>query len=173
MKIDGLTSFSMPPLPPEAEVTTHRDGDEAEWESIIESAFGSHFDFSFLKGAVQYDPGFVYYISVGHRKIATVTATHNPAYPGNGWLSMVGVHRDFAGRGYGKALVMIALDALKRRGYPSAMLSTDDDRIPALCTYLSSGFVPFISHESHPRRWRDLAAKLPERFAPAILSSLG
>ena len=44
-------------------------------------------------------------------------------------------------------------DSLRERGYKSVVLSTDDERIPALTLYYSLGFRPVYSHESHKARW--------------------
>ena len=56
--------------------------------------------------------------------------------------------------GAGPAGLTAALYALRDRGYTSALLSTDDYRIPAISLYLSLGFRPLFTHESHKERWR-------------------
>ncbi len=167
MRID-LTSFSSPSIPDGYEVHTHFDGNEKAWEDIIEDAFGSRFDFGFLHRAGNYAPERVFYISKDGIDLATTTAVENPAYPGEGWLRMVGVKKSESGKGLGKAIVGVALNSLKQRGYKTAVLSTDDNRISALCTYLSLGFRPVYNHESHASRWQEIKKNLPEKFAKLI-----
>lgn len=164
----NLTAFTPAPLPEGYAVHTHTSGNEAAWEEIIASAFGMHFDFSFLIKAGNYDPRYVFYITDGEREIATATATENSAYPGEGWLRMIGVRREEHGNGLGKAIVSAALSSLAARGYKTALLSTDDHRTSALCTYLSLGFRPVYSHESHKERWEILKSTLPTKYAEMI-----
>ena len=132
---------------------THRDGDEAAWEQIIESAFEKHFDFDLLIRLGGYDPSYVIYAEREGRPIATATAVENPAYPGEGWFRMIGAHKDARGLGAGRLVCLAALHSLRDRGYKSVVLSTDDERIPALTLYYSLGFRPVYSHESHKARW--------------------
>ena len=50
-------------------------------------------------------------------------------------------------------MAIAALHSLAVRGYKTAVLSTDDERIPAIKLYLSLGFEPIYTHESHKERW--------------------
>ena len=149
-------------------IHTHMDGAEHVWESIIASAFGEHFDFSFLIKAGNYHPQSVLYLQCNGRDVATATAVENPKYPGEGWFRMVGVLKEEAGKGYGKLIALAALHKLHQRGYNTAVLSTDDHRISAICTYLSVGFRPVYNHESHTARWEQLKKQLPPKFASMI-----
>jgi len=146
---------SLPDLTPPEGITvrTHRDGDEESWERIIESAFGNRCDFDLLRRLGAYKPEYVIYAEKGGECIATATATENSDYPGEGWLRMVGTHADSRGIGAGRLVCLAALHSLRSRGYASAVLSTDDHRIPAIKLYLSLGFKPFYTHESHRERW--------------------
>ncbi len=153
MRHPNITDIPPLVLPEGFTLHTHVPGQEQVWEEIIESAFGAHFDFDFLIKAGDYHPKHVLYISKNGVDIATTSAVENPAYPGEGWFRMVGVHQDARGMGVGRMIALAALHALKDRGYKSACLSTDDARIPALSLYLSLGFEPVYSHESHKERW--------------------
>ena len=128
-------------------------GMEAVWEDIIESAFGTRFSFSFLLKAGDYHPSHILYLSENGRPIATASAVEHQSYPGEGWFRMVGVRSDARGKGAGRKIALAALYALRDRGYTSALLSTDDYRIPAISLYLSLGFRPLFTHESHKERW--------------------
>ena len=152
----------LPPLePPEGlSVHTHRDGDEQSWEEIIESAYGSKFGFSLLARLGDYKPEHVFYVEKDGRNIATATAVENPAFAGEGWFRMVGTHAGARGLGAGRLVCLAALHSLQARGYKSVVLSTDDHRLPAIKLYLSLGFEPVYTHESHKIRWKSVMEKL-------------
>lgn len=133
---------------------------EAEWEDIIKSAFGSNFTFDFLIKAGDYKPEHVLYLSYNGKPIATTAAVEHQNYPGEGWYRMVGVRADARGMGAGRLIGLAALHALRDRGYKSALLSTDDHRIPAINLYFSLGFEPVYIHKSHEERWKTVFAKI-------------
>ncbi|MBR2352990.1 MAG: GNAT family N-acetyltransferase [Clostridia bacterium] len=144
------------------ELIHHREGVgmEAEWEAIIESAFERHYSFSFMIKAGDYKPEHVLYLTHNSRFIATASAVESPMFPGVGWYRMVGVRKDAQGLGAGTTIALAALHALRDRGYTEAMLSTDDERLPAISMYLSLGFEPYYTHESHKERWEKVLAAL-------------
>lgn len=154
MRNPDITGVSLPALPEGFSIVTHKGGDEKRWEEIIESAFGMHFDFDFLINAGDYSPEKVLYLEENGIKIATTSAVENPKYKGEGWFRMVGVHGSARGKGAGRIIAIAALEALKNRGYKSAVLSTDDARIPAINLYLSIGFEPVYAEEDHKERWQ-------------------
>ena len=155
---------TLPPLTlPEGFALYHHKEDcgmETVWEEIIQSAFGTHFSFDFLIKAGDYHPTHVLYLSHNGRPIATASAVEHQNYPGEGWYRMVGVRADAQGFGAGKKIALAALYALRDRGYKSALLSTDDNRIPAIGLYLSLGFKPLYTHESHKERWEHVLKTL-------------
>lgn len=153
MRVPDLSKIAPLVLPEGLSLHTHRDGDEASWEEIIESSFGTKFDFGLLDRLGDYKPEHVLYVEKDGKNIATATAVENPAYPGEGWFRMIGTHAESRGLGAGRLVCLAALHALRDRGYKSAVLSTDDYRIPALKLYLSLGFEPVYSHASHKERW--------------------
>jgi mycothiol synthase len=153
MRAPDLSKLPPINLPEGMTLHTHRDGDEASWEEIIESSFGQKFDFGLLDRLGDYKPEHVIYVEKDGKNIATATAVENQAYPGEGWFRMIGTHVDARGLGAGRLVCLAALHSLRERGYSSAVLSTDDHRIPALKLYLSLGFEPVYSHDSHKARW--------------------
>ena len=158
---------TLPPLTlPEGFALYHHKEDcgmETVWEEIIQSAFGTHFSFDFLIKAGDYHPTHVLYLSHNGRPIATASAVEHQNYPGEGWYRMVGVRADAQGFGAGKKIALAALYALRDRGYKSALLSTDDNRIPAIGLYLSLGFRPLYTHESHKERWEKVLKTVEEQ----------
>lgn len=160
MRHPDLSSVPALSLPEGYSVYTHKEGEEGVWEQIIEDAFDGHYPFSFLTNRPEYDPKTVLYLAKDGRPIATTTAVENPLYPGEGWFRMVGVRKDTRGMGAGRMIALAALQSLHDRGYKTALLSTDDKRIPAISLYLSLGFEPIYTDESHEARWKAVFAEL-------------
>ena len=78
---------------------------------------------------------------------AVAEATVWSAGPGRpGLLEPVGVHEDFRGHGYGRAVCLAAAAALRELGSTSAQVCTQSARVGAVATYESAGFV------RHPER---------------------
>ena len=135
----------------------HEEGKENEWEALIKSPFGVSYSFdSFIRNGGDYKREHVLYLRENGKAVATVTAVEKAEFPGEGWFRMVGVDPECRGRGLGKLITLAALQSLAARGYKSAVLSTDDERVPAIRLYRSIGFEPLITHESHPERWEKL-----------------
>ncbi|MBQ8409066.1 MAG: GNAT family N-acetyltransferase [Clostridia bacterium] len=165
MRNPDITTLPPLVLPEGFKLYHHKEncGMEEIWEEIIKSAFGAPFAFDFLIKAGDYKPEHVLYLSYNGRPIATTTAVEHQNYPGEGWYRMVGVRADAQGLGAGRLIGLAALHALRDRGYKSALLSTDDHRIPAISLYLSLGFQPVYVHESHAERWNKVLKILEER----------
>ena len=75
---------------------------------------------------------------------------------------MVSVLPEARGLGLGKVLTLKVLLYLRRRGFTEADLLTDDFRIPAIRAYLSAGFQPLCTHESHAARWESVMRQIAE-----------
>lgn len=157
-RMDDLPPFAMPEG---FALHTHVEGTESTWEDLIEKAFGSRFSFEkCIRNGGGYKPEYVMYISKDGKDIATVTAVEKEDFPGEGWFRMVGSDPEARGLGAGRMAALAALHSLAARGYTSTVLSTDDFRIPALSLYLSLGFEPLMTHESHPARWEKVLAEI-------------
>ncbi len=142
-------------------VHTHVPGEEAKWEEIIEKSFGMPFSFrNWLVPLGGYKPEYVMYVSYHGVDCATAMGTENPKFPGEGWMRMVGTAPEAAGHGLGKLAVLAALHSLAGRGYKTAVLSTDDHRLPAIAVYKSLGFEPVFIDPSHEERWKKVEEAL-------------
>ena len=149
----------LPPLslPAGISLHSHTEGMDDKWEELIEKAFGMKFSFKdFIVNGGGYKPEYVLYLSENGKPIATTTAIENEKYPGEGWFRMVGVDPESRGKGAGRLICLAALHSLAARGYKTALLSTDDERLPAINLYYSLGFRPVYSHESHMERWNKI-----------------
>ncbi len=146
----------LPPffLPEGLSLLNHSEGMEHVWEEIIEKAFGTYFSFDeSIRNGGGYRPEYVLYIAKNFVPIATATAVEKEDFPGEGWFRMIATCPEARGHGAGRLVCLAALHCLAARGYKTAVLSTDDFRIPAIKLYLSLGFEPIYTHESHPGRW--------------------
>lgn len=153
--LENLPPFA---LPYGWSLQNHIEGMEKEWEILIQRAFGNPYAFDeVIRNGGGYEPEYVLYLSSQGKKIATTTAIEKvECFPNEGWLRMVGVDPEFRGHGAGKLIVLAALHLLANRGYKTCVLSTDDERIPAIRLYYHMGFRPVYTHESHEKRWEKI-----------------
>ena len=73
---------------------------------------------------------------------------------------MVAALESHRGKGLGHLLNAAVLGRLKELGFTQVQLLTDDWRLAAVKTYIDAGFKPLHTHDSHPKRWREVYAKL-------------
>jgi ribosomal protein S18 acetylase RimI-like enzyme len=77
----------------------------------------------------------------GGNPVAAVTVwSAGPEKPG--LLEPMGVHRDYRGRGHGKAITVAAAAALREMGSSSAIVVTPSSNVAGVATYRSAGFQP-------------------------------
>lgn len=157
MRHPDITSLPELELPDGVTLHTHLEGTEDVWEALIERAFGTHYSFDqFIRNGGDYKPEHVLYLTKDGKDIATTTAVEKADFPGEGWFRMVGVDPECRGIGAGRLIALAALHSLAERGYKTVVLSTDDERIPAINLYYSLGFRPIYTHESHEERWQKI-----------------
>lgn len=164
MRHPDITKLPELKIPDGLTLKTHTEDMVAGWEELIEKAFKMKFDFNecIVKGRKigEFDPEHVLYLMRDDKILATATVVEHDGFPGEGWFRMIAASPEETGKGYGKLICLAALHNLAKRGYKSVVLSTDDDRVPALRTYLGLGFEPIYSHESHQARWENIFKKL-------------
>ena len=157
MRHPDIASAERLALPEGIMLCTHTEGNEAEWEELIERAFGTYYSFDkVIRNGGDYSPERVLYLRYNGKAVATVTAVEKDDFKGEGWFRMVAVDPDIRGRGLGKLITLEALKLLAERGYKTAVLSTDDERLAAINLYYSIGFRPLITHDGHEERWEKL-----------------
>ena len=92
--------------------------------------------------------------------VATASVQLPPGETRTGLVHWVGADPVRKGKRFGYWVSLAVLHELKARGCSAAALFTDDFRLPAIKTYLNLGFLPLVTHESHPERWRKVAGGL-------------
>lgn len=80
----------------------------------------------------------VAYDDRGNAVAAVTVWSAGPGRPG--LLEPMGVHREYRGRGYGKAITVAAAAALQELGSSSAIVCTPSVNVGAVATYKSAGF---------------------------------
>ena len=81
-----------------------------------------------------------------------------------GRLDFVAADPAHKGHRLGLAVCSAVVRYLADRGYPRAMLTTDDWRLPAIVTYLRVGFRPNYCREDMPGRWEAVCANIDWRW---------
>lgn len=160
---DDLGALPALQLPEGCGIRSFRPGDEAAWERIIAASFGGEHSFERGMAADEaYKPERVWFVTdVAGQPIATASAWYRPQWSEDtGYLHMVGLIPEHAGKKLGYAVSLAALLQMVREGRTRAVLHTDDFRIPAVKTYLGLGFVPSLTDGSHLGRWQTLAGIL-------------
>ncbi|MCC6484273.1 MAG: GNAT family N-acetyltransferase [Armatimonadetes bacterium] len=165
-------------LPDDITIRTYREGDEALWASIVNTGLGgSHTEHSAhqeLTDRLQFDPAGLFFAVLDGEAVGTACAwRERPEECEVGYVHMVCVRPEAQGRGLGYLLTLHVLHYFRDRGFSSAILDTDDFRIPAIKSYLRLGFRPRYFDLSHAERWERLAQDaglaLPEEVAEAVL----
>lgn len=150
----------------------YQEGDQQIWNEVIDLSFerekgSSNFDKE-MRGNEHFRPERVWFIVADDGRGAATASCWAWATEDHdrGQLHMVGTHPDFAGKKLGRLASLAAMYQAVLEGRTYMALQTDEWRHGALKTYLRLGFQPFVSHESHPDRWRKTLDQLdwPERF---------
>ncbi len=146
-------------------IRTYQPGDGAAWCRLINDTIGGEYtEERFeqeLSGAPGLEPADVFFAVSGRVVAGTAWARRSGHRPEHiGYVHMVAVAPEHRGRGVGRALVVSVLHRFREAGLASAMLETDDVRLPAIRLYLALGFRPELTHDSHAERWRRVGREL-------------
>ncbi|MBS7358976.1 MAG: GNAT family N-acetyltransferase [Oscillospiraceae bacterium] len=101
--------------------------------------------------------GDIIFLDYNGEHIGTVTAVYHPE-ENIGEFHMVGIRKDFRGKGLGKYLNQIALEKLETQGVDYIYLTTHEWRIGAVKSYLSCGFKPVLYDDNMEYRWSNVLA---------------
>ena len=91
---------------------------------------------------------------------ATASARLLPErFPSAGYLHWVGAHQSFRGKGLGRLVTLAVLHKFQELGCTTAVLETQDYRLPALQTYFKLGFEPEHYDDTHAARWQTVLSQ--------------
>lgn len=129
--------------------------DAVDIARILTLAFGEDWDEARLMAELFDHPRVpLTFVAVVDGMVAAVASYQlHGGFPESGWVHWVGADPAFSGRGLGFAVSLSVLHAALADGKVDCGLTTDDERLAAIRTYLKLGFEPDPCDESHPERW--------------------
>lgn len=141
-----LTDLADPQLPPGYRVRTVGSLDEAaQLAEVHAAAFGTNWTSSMYRKLMQ-TPGYrmdrEYVILTPEGRYAGFTVTWHDEINKRGLFEPVGIHKDFQGRGLGKALMRYVLLDMAKQGLVSASVMNSSKNKASLGLYRSVGFKP-------------------------------
>ena len=152
------TLHDLPPLilPPGVTVRHMRACEAPVWERITGAAFPD-LTMSFeerMRKDVAFTPERVLFLEHNGTPVATASAWRRETYgPDCGYLHWVGTMPRHAGNSFGYVVSLAALIRMQEEGCLSAVLHTNDSRLPAIKTYLRLGFHICMDDPTLPARW--------------------
>lgn len=166
--------LATPPAPrvaPGYTLRTYRVGDEARFVDLLRLAGWSNWGDDLLRAWVPRilpDGWFMMVHEASGEIAATAMAVHShaPEHPFGGELGWVAADPLHLGRGLGKDVAAAVTARLLRGGYRRIHLYTEDFRLPALRSYLSLGYVPFLCAADMAGRWQAVCEGVNWPFMP-------
>ena len=124
--------------------------------------------FDFCRSKVLPHGWFVVENSSSGQLVASAQSLHNytDQSPQSGTLGWVGCSPQHRGHRLGSAVTAAATARLLAGGYEDVELYTEHFRLPALRTYLTLGYVPYLYSDAVTEVWRDVCNQLDWPFAP-------
>jgi mycothiol synthase len=153
-----------PPLPEGGVLRLAHDDDREGLRILLQTAFPEG-DWTPAKvEAALYTDSRVpatFVVEVAGQLVATASALFEPQLqPETGTLHWVAAHPAQSGKGLGALISLAVLQEFLRQGRASALLRTDDSRLPAIRTYLNLGFLPDCSTPARAERWERVYEQL-------------
>ncbi|MBI5831366.1 MAG: GNAT family N-acetyltransferase [Armatimonadetes bacterium] len=163
MQRPTLTDLPTLVLPDGYRLRHFEPGDEAAWVRLSDAAFddGPHEPSWFYErfGDLAFEARRVWFVVDDHGPVATAAAWHRPKWGADtGYLHWVAADAAHRGRGLGLLVSLAAMWEMAREGRRSALLQTDDFRVPAVRAYLTLGYRPRLVDENQRERWRAVLA---------------
>lgn len=104
-----------------------------------------------------FDPEYCFLVMYGDEAVATLDILLY-TWCNDGHLHMVACKENHRGKGLATALNLLALHTVRKLGFATASLTTDDQRIPAIKSYYKVGFQPDLSTPDYAARWAKINA---------------
>ncbi|WP_421383098.1 GNAT family N-acetyltransferase [Bacillus salacetis] len=155
------------PLPEGYEVADYQESDSPEYIELLKAEGWNLNADAFQTFLHKVLPGGLFLIKnkTTGEIAATAAALHNPesthyTFPFGGDIGFVRTHPDHRNKGLGLFVTALAAERLIKADYQSIRIVTNDERLPALKTYIKLGFVPFLYELDMKARWHDVYRKL-------------
>ncbi|CAN5680460.1 hypothetical protein BH10CHL1_BH10CHL1_33950 [soil metagenome] len=152
---------------------TYQPGDEPGFYHVMDLAGFTGWDMEKLAptlATILPDGWFLIVDQTSGEIVATTMATHHPSefHPFGGEMGWVAGHPAHAGKGLGKAVCAAVTRRFLSAGYKNIYLRTDDWRLPAIKTYLTLGYQPFLFAPDMMERWAAICGHLAWKFTPEL-----
>ena len=92
--------------------------------------------------------------------VAGTTTYQYSTVPDEGYIHMVGIASAHLGKKLSYYMTMFVVDKIIKDGKKTIVLTTDDDRLAAIKTYINCGFVPANNDPSFDARWNEVYKNL-------------
>ena len=103
--------------------------------------------------------------SSSHSLMVSTASARHMERDAPGYVHWVGAEPEHRGKGLGRAITLQVLHRFREWGLDSAVLETDDVRLPAISTYEKLGFIPiYETHASYPERWSKIRTQIEEKL---------
>lgn len=157
-------------LPAGYSLRTWREGDAAGYIRVMHLAGFTHWtEESIEQQKRKWLPNGLFFVVEDKTGtiVATAVGNHGPAefHPFGGELGWVAGDPAHKGRGLGGVVCAAVVKRFLDAGYTEIFLRTDDERLPAIKTYLKLGFRPFLHAPDMEERWRKVCEALGTRLA--------
>ena len=158
----GPCDVPVPALPPDWRLRAATDTDDAAMAALLTDAFEETWSVERVRRELLDEPTVVrsWLVSGVDGLLGTASEKLHPKFPGVGYVHWVGVAPRARGHALGQILTQACLDGFTERGLASAVLETEDFRLPALRTYLRLGFIPEPRDDKDRRVWSQVLRQL-------------
>jgi mycothiol synthase len=170
MRHSDLEKLPAPEMAAGYRLRTWRWGDESALAALLSEAFSPTVwtpvrVLEILPWCKGLEPESIFVLEGPGGDVAgTASSWDHPKWPDDGYLHYVAVGAAHRGRNLGATVSLAALDFMRRRrGRRTAVLETDDQRLPALATYFRLGFEPLVEDEAVAARWQAVREALGRR----------
>lgn len=166
-----LEQLPIADVPSGYRLRTYQPGDEPSFFHVMSLAGFERWDMTTLLPWLQKilpEGWFVVEHEASGQLVATAMAVHNPNpyYPFGGELGWVAAHPGHTGQGLGMVVCAAVTARLLRGFYSHIYLHTDDERLPAIKTYLKLGYRPVLLTADMAARWEIVCGQVKWPFTP-------
>ncbi|MFK4788371.1 GNAT family N-acetyltransferase [Microbacterium sp. ZW T5_56] len=160
-----LSALQLPPLAEGLELRAAGPDDESAIADVLAESFEEEWDVARVQAQLtEASDVAVTWVVVRDGAILGVASERlmPETYADAGYVHYVGVARSARGLRLGAVLTARCVLGFHERGLATAVLETDDFRVPAVITYLRLGFIPTYRSSDEQVAW---SALLPTLFA--------
>ncbi len=165
--LDGLPTLV---VPDGYALRTLTAGDAAAWAALLDR--NAELDsWTVERAAPYFAPGSTmvleasFFVTRAGEPVATAQLHLHPddSYAPSPELGWVAASPEHQGHGLGYVVCLAVLHQAAAAGHDRIFLKTDDNRLPAIATYLRLGFEPWMVDPTAPERWRAIQQILGNR----------